>query len=258
MHKKRAFTLIELLVVIAIIALLMSILMPALTKARKQAKLVLCQSNLKQWGIILSAYVDNNDGYFHQGWGLSEPASNWWMDAMRSYYKNVNDIRCCPVAANLKKTVADGHVNFGVWEGWGDYGSYGINGWVENTDAAVEGTNPAWRWRTPNVKGAVNIPLFMDAPWIDAWPHHADFPPARDNMPWADSDPYRGMGRFCKNRHEGYINCLFLDFSVKKIGLKQMWTLKWNRQFDTCGSWTQCGGVQPSKWPQWMRGFKDY
>ena len=54
MNSKRAFTLVELLVVIAIIALLMSILMPALARVRNQAKDVLCQSNLKQWALIFS------------------------------------------------------------------------------------------------------------------------------------------------------------------------------------------------------------
>ena len=47
MHRKKGFTLVELLVVITIIALLMSVLMPALARVRKQAKAVLCQANLR-------------------------------------------------------------------------------------------------------------------------------------------------------------------------------------------------------------------
>jgi prepilin-type processing-associated H-X9-DG protein len=66
------------------------------------------------------------------------------------------------------------------------------------------------------------------------------------------------MGYFCQNRHDGYVNSLFLDWSVRKIGLKQLWTLKWHRDFDTCGQWTTAGGVQPEDWPKWMRGFRDY
>jgi prepilin-type N-terminal cleavage/methylation domain-containing protein/prepilin-type processing-associated H-X9-DG protein len=61
--KSRAFTLIELLVVISIIAVLMAILMPALGKARNQAKLVSCSANAKQIGQIMGAYQTDNDGY---------------------------------------------------------------------------------------------------------------------------------------------------------------------------------------------------
>jgi len=42
------------------------------------------------------------------------------------------------------------------------------------------------------------------------------------------------------------------------VGLKQLWTLKWHRQYNTCGEWTKAGGIQPDDWPPWMRGFRDY
>jgi prepilin-type processing-associated H-X9-DG protein len=68
----------------------------------------------------------------------------------------------------------------------------------------------------------------------------------------------------CINRHSGFVNAVFLDFSARKIGLKELWTLQYTRKrppgqvFDTCGPWTTCGGVQPSDWPEWMQNFQDY
>jgi prepilin-type processing-associated H-X9-DG protein len=59
-------------------------------------------------------------------------------------------------------------------------------------------------------------------------------------------------------RHEGFVNGAFLDWSVRRIGLKELWKLKWSRDFDTNGPWTLAGGVKPDQWPAWMRGMKDY
>ena len=91
------FTLIELLVVIAIIALLMSILMPAMAHAQKQARAVACRSNLKQWGTLWAMYTDENNGYFPR----RTNTSGRWIDVLFDYYYKDPKIRCCPMAKKI-------------------------------------------------------------------------------------------------------------------------------------------------------------
>lgn len=67
MKNRSAFTLIELLVVIAIIAMLMAILMPALSRTREQAREVVCRSHLQQWSLCLAMYTGDYDGRFMPG-----------------------------------------------------------------------------------------------------------------------------------------------------------------------------------------------
>ncbi len=66
------------------------------------------------------------------------------------------------------------------------------------------------------------------------------------------------MNRFCINRHQQGINGIFLDYSVRKVWLKELWTLRWGRNFYPVNPWSRAGGVLPEDWPEWMRSFKDY
>lgn len=277
MQKTRGFTLVELLVVIAIIALLMSILMPALGRVRKQAKFVICQSNLKQLGAAFRMYADDNDGYFQEGFIGKPPcndsqwreSSHWWVDSLKPYYQN-NDVCLCPMASKFSPTKNPGAIGakFYAWssEGWiteDRWGSYGINSWVEHNQCEELGDygRPELRWRKLDVSGGGNIPLLLDNQWIDGAPTEFDNPPEYDDQDYR-VDPSTAMDRFMLNRHDGGINCLFVDLSVHKIGLKELYTLKWNRKFRTDGPWTLAGGANKAKWAShgtgWLKDFKEY
>jgi hypothetical protein len=138
------------------------------------------------------------------------------------------------------------------------YGSYGLNGWVEKNRCPDEPeNNKRRRWRHAAASGPDNIPLLLDAAWIDGWPQEHHGPPQYYDQDFR-ADSSTQMPRFCINRHEGFVNSLFLDFSVRKVGLKELWILKWHRQYDACGPYTICGGITPQSWPDWMQNFPDY
>ena len=75
-------------------------------------------------------------------------------------------------------------------------------------------------------------------------------------------EPYGGAAdtikRVCINRHSGDVNYVFFDLSVRDVGLKELWKLKWHRNYDVNGPYTLAGGVQPDDWPKWMKRFKSY
>ena len=264
---KRGFTLIELLVVIAIIALLMAILVPTLRRVRNQGRGVVCQSNLKQWGTCMAAFINENDGRFQDPYNrdLKSWDSRTGLCALGRGEVPKNMFHC-PVAA---KTDTSMDVSYGgTFRSWHKgltaserlsypYGSYGLSHYV------------GWRWTSPwvephwstiDVRGRDGIPALLDAGYerVRYWDNSGPTPPECDAIPTVDARQEGWKNPACINRHDGGVNALFLDWSVRKVGLKELWTLKWQKEYVTTGQWTKAGGAEPQDWPQWMRNFKDY
>ena len=286
MGKKKGFTLIELLVVIAIIALLLAILMPALAKVKKVAQDVVCRSNLKQWSLIWAIYTQENNGKFPFVASGPQPRGQW-INPMRKEWETELGILRCPSAAkyinfddpyphgSYTSTYEMENANTG---GLIEKCSYGLNVWaysqgpIDPTDTSTPPPNgfpfkaPASNfWRSIDVRNSSNIPLFMDSMWRGALPNYYDSGVGNMAMPDVENETNDwknggkgvagGIRHVAMPRHgsgsKAGTNVLFMDLSAKHVNIKEMWTLKWHKNFNTGGYLTE------AVWPAWMDKYTE-
>jgi prepilin-type N-terminal cleavage/methylation domain-containing protein/prepilin-type processing-associated H-X9-DG protein len=140
MKKRKVFTLIELLVVIAIIAILASMLLPALNKARDKAKTISCVNNLSQLGKAIILYTDDNDGYL-PGFQMRKDGSDWaWFNFIYPYCKKKSLFGCPSYTGGPGVAIGSTGINgfgfSGIYGGGLYPGSYGYNMLLGNADFA--------------------------------------------------------------------------------------------------------------------------
>jgi len=234
MKKIRGFTLIELLVVISIIALLTAILMPALRKARSQARGVVCLAHLRSYGHAFFLYAEDNDGFLVPARVERGNGQEVWWDEILLKYHGTEELRICPMATQSPPSGAVGGPRW-YWHHGDDVPrGYGMNGWAMPWTKHLEdsgwiprrGREMLWE-KLYSCRPASEIPLATDAAWGLGFPSETD--QMRLNT-WVFGDG-GWMSSYAIDRHFGHVNGIMADGSVKKIRLPDLWTLRWYRRW---------------------------
>jgi hypothetical protein len=173
---------------------------------------------------------------------------------LRPYYSNADKARLCPKASSkLVSTLPDWTTTpFTAWGTYGEglylknssypngvpyfgakglYGSYGINGWLNNPSDAIETVvaDRAEYWRTIYVPFPSSVPAFGDSVWEGTKSRATDMP--SNNRTPGYSSARDGLWNYCIPRHGVNVNWVFLVGSARKVPIKELWNLKWSRNF---------------------------
>ena len=196
-RRRRAFTLIELLVVISIIALLVSILVPALREAREQARRAVCSSNLRQIGIMHQMYAEDNNGYF--------PCNNatityfYLNRVVGDYMSSLHQAWQCP---SDRRRLANGDPIIPSYR----YNRYMTNKdgkWDDEEDNVSEKLDDV---RTPSMVVAVLDGNYFNEEYLDNLAWYAQHP-VQTGVGFVDSAEW--------NPHSGGVNVLLVDGHVE-------------------------------------------
>jgi prepilin-type N-terminal cleavage/methylation domain-containing protein len=257
--RARAFTLIELLVVIAIIAILASLLLPALASSKMQAQQIKCVNNLRQLALASQMYYDDTKQFVGPISNDPNQSQGDWMGTLLNYYGKATNLIFDPAAppqSGLSPTAnADGTADkawqWGVGTGNQPYaGSYGFNKRLGPDDGTGSGL---YFISEANVTRTSLTPILTDSAWINYWPLESDQPPRDMYDPLLASGvgngtSVGGLSRICVGRHGGKaagqapphlsprtavpppwaIDVAFYDEHVELVKIPNLWNYYWH------------------------------
>lgn len=184
MRIKNGFTLVELLIVIAVISILAAMLLPAINTAREKAQQTKCLSNLKQLGLSIMLFLQDNEDRFPSQGSTPDPVTIQWDEQLYPYYGNVSLLKC--PKDNLLRT------------GGNSPRSYGYNPYLCNYSASsTYGNQSGTGVKLSQVKNPSGTICLMElrqglASWQNAYYGNDTY----SIYNWTDSDWHRAGGNY--------------------------------------------------------------
>lgn len=245
----KGFSLIELLVVIAIIAIISSMLLPALARAKRTAKSILCRNNLKQMTLGFQLYADDNK---EKGPPVVHKVGYYWFHQIAPYigdrkYKfdptdhisGVMKISFCPETRRPKTRPLKSDRWWGTdknsWRSFEGEGSFGMNLWFDD-EGRYKDDFPSKYYFSKVHEASPDSPVFADSIWVGSWPESRDrMPKDQTGIGYGNGGyPHRRgyfMGRFVVDRHLGKSNVGFIDGHTDSFRLRKLWALRWHKGY---------------------------